>query len=85
MADLEIKLPAVVTITNTTDPTKDGAGKYTKGGRDIGFVPYRENFTVYVKAGDTLKIEAETAGQVLYYLAQKTDGLTVTQTAKSSS
>lgn len=69
---VEIKLPAVVTLVNGSD-------------RAIGIVPYRENFTAYIPAGDTLKLEAETAGQVLYYLAQATDGLTVTQTVKASS
>lgn len=69
MADLEIVLPAVITITNTSD-------------RAIGFVPYRENFTVYVQAGDVVKLEATTAGQVFYYLAQATEGLTVEQAAK---
>ena len=83
MAELEIVLPSVITITNTTDPTKDEAGKYIKGGRDIGFVPYRENFTVYVKAGDVVKLEAATAGQVFYYLAQATEGLTVVEDAKA--
>lgn len=70
MADLEIVLPAVITITNTSD-------------RAIGFVPYRENFTVYVQAGDVVELEATTAGQVFYYLAQATEGLTVEQAAKA--
>lgn len=69
---VEIKLPAVVTLVNGSD-------------RAIGIVPYRENFTAYIPAGDTLKLEAETAGQVLYYKAQATDGLTFNQAAKASS
>ena len=67
---IEIKLPAVITMTNTSD-------------RKIGFVPYRENFTTYIAAGDIVKLEAQTAGQVLYYLAQATTGLTVEQAAKA--
>lgn len=72
MAKTEIiKLPAVITLSNTT---RD---------RAIRFVPYRENFTTVIAAGDSVQLEAQTAGQVLYYLAQATDGLEVTQTAKS--
>lgn len=65
-----IEVPAIVTLKNTSK-------------KAIGFVPYRENFTVYVKAGDTVKLEAATAGQVFYYLAQATEGLEVTQAAKT--
>ena len=70
MATVTITLPAKVTITNTSD-------------KAIRFVPYRENFTTVVAAGDSVELEATTAGQVLYYLAQATDGLTVTQVAKA--
>ena len=70
MADLQIIVPATITIANKTD-------------RAIGFVPYRENFVVYVGAGETYELEASTAGQVFYYLAQATEGLEVTQAAKA--
>lgn len=70
MATVTITLPAKVTITNTSD-------------KAIRFVPYRENFTTVVAAGDSVELEATTAGQVLYYLAQATDGLTVTHEAKA--
>lgn len=70
MATITISLPAVITLSNTSD-------------RAIRFVPYRENFTTVIAAGDSVQLEAQTAGQVLYYLAQETDGLTVTHTAKS--
>jgi len=70
METLNIVVPAVVTITNTSD-------------REIRFIPYRENFSVPVAAGDVVKLEATTAGQVFYYLAQETDGLTVEQEAKA--
>lgn len=74
MADIiTIKLPAVITLTNT-NPER---------GKAIRFVPYRENFTTVIAAGDSVKLEATTAGQVLYYLAQATDGLEVTQEAKA--
>lgn len=67
-----IKVPALITITNTT------------ADKAIGFVPYRENFTTYLAAGDTIVLEAATSGQVLYYLAQATEGLTVTQAEKTN-
>lgn len=70
MANVEIVVPAIITIENETD-------------RAIGFVPYRENFTVYVKKGETITLEAATAGQVFYYLAQATEGLKVTHAAKA--
>lgn len=70
MATVTITLPAKVTITNTSD-------------KAIRFVPYRENFTTVVAAGDSVELEATTAGQVLYYLAQATDGLTVKQVPKA--
>lgn len=70
MATISIKLPAKVTLTNTTSD------------RTVRFVPYRENFTVGILAGESIELEAQTAGQVLYYLAQATDGLKVEQAAK---
>lgn len=68
---ITITLPAVITIVNTSD-------------KAIGFVPYRENFTTYLPAGDTIVLEATTAGQVLYYLAQETEGLSVSHAAKNA-
>ena len=65
-----IIVPALITIVNTSD-------------KAIGFVPYRENFTTYLP-GDTIILEATTAGQVLYYLAQKTEGLSVSHAAKNA-
>ena len=59
-----IKTPAKMLITNTSKVTK-------------AFVPYKENFTIEVKSGDSYNITVKTLGQVLYYLAQATDGLTV--------
>lgn len=63
--------PAVMTIANTSDVVK-------------AFVPYRENFNVDVKAGDTYKVEASTIGQILYYMAQATEGLTVSYAKKTT-
>lgn len=68
---MNIVLPAIITIANTSE-------------KQIGFVPYRENFTTYIPAGETITLEAQTAGQVLYYLAQATTGLTVSQAAKEA-
>lgn len=65
-----IKLPAMITISNKSDHV-------------IKFVPYRENFTTGIAAGDSVELEATTAGQVLYYLAQATDGLTVKHVPKA--
>lgn len=72
MADTIIKLPAKITLTNTSST------------RDVRFVPYRENFTAVVPATKSIELEAQTAGQVLYYLAQQTDDLTVTQEPKDA-
>ena len=58
------KLPAKMVITNTSDKVKS-------------FLPYKETFQVNVQAGDVYNVEADTLGQVLYYLGQATDGLTV--------
>ena len=68
--------PAKITIKNNTS-------------KAMNFIPYRENFQVEIIAGDEYEFEAETAGQVLYYLAQDTTGadaqggLDVTQAAKA--
>lgn len=70
MAVTNITLPAIITITNTSD-------------KEIRFIPYRENFSVPVAAGDVYTLEATTSGQVFYYLAQETEGLTVTQAPKA--
>lgn len=64
------KLPGIMTIKNTSTVA-------------IPFIPYRENFEVSVAAEDSYKIEAKTLGQVLYYLAQATDGLDVTYADKA--
>ncbi len=58
----------VITMTNISDI-------------DVDFMPYKENYSYTIKAGDTLKITADSVGQVLYYLAQATDKLTVTHEA----
>lgn len=64
-----INLPAIVTLTNISNRVKT-------------FNPYRENFAVEIAAGDTIKLEATTAGQVLYYLAQADKDLTVSEEVK---
>lgn len=68
---MEIKLPATVTLTNGTD-------------KDIIVVAYAQNFRFTVPANDNVKLDVlDNAEVVLYYLAQATDGLTVTQAAKA--
>ena len=75
-ANITINVPAKITIKNNTD-------------RVMNFIPYRENFQVEIISGDEYEFEAETAGQVLYYMAQDTTGpdvdggLDVTQAAKA--
>lgn len=65
------EVPGIMTLTNTTE----------KGVRT--FVPYRENFEVSIQGGDSYKIEVKNLGQILYYLAQETDDLTVTYAKKA--
>ena len=52
---------------------------------NVNFIPYRENFTVAIAKNDSVVLEAETVGQVLYYLAQAqvNKGITVTFAAKT--
>lgn len=68
VADTTIKLnvPALITLNNVSE-------------RIIGFVPYRENFQYDIASGDKVQLTATNVGQVLYYLAQATEGLEVTQ------
>lgn len=70
---MEIKLPATVTLANGTD-------------KDIIVVAYAQNFRFAVPANSNIKLDVlDNAEVVLYYLAQATDGLTVTQAAKANS
>lgn len=64
-----IELPAMITLTNVSSRVKT-------------FNPYRENFSVEIAAGDAIELEATTAGQVLYYLAQADADLTVAEEVK---
>lgn len=66
---LLFELPSIITLHNTSSVVKT-------------FQPYKENFTVDIEAGDSYKIEVTTVGQLLYYLAQKTDGLDVSYAKK---
>ena len=38
------------------------------------FVPYKENFNTILGAGDSIELVCKTAGQVLYYLNQASEG-----------
>lgn len=66
---IKLNTPALITLTNTT------------ADKIIGFVPYRENFQYDIQAGDSVELTTTKPGQVLYYLAQATAGLSVTQEA----
>lgn len=69
---MEIKLPATVTLENTTE-------------KDIIVVPFAQNFRFAVPANETIKLDVlNSAEEVLYYLAQATEGLKVTQEAKNA-
>lgn len=59
--DIEINVPAKITITNNTEKV-------------MNFIPYRENFQMEVASKDVYTFEADTADQVLYYMAQDTTG-----------
>ena len=66
MAETDVKVPAILKISNTSDI-------------DIPFVPYRENFVTSLAKGKAIEFSVETSGQALYYLKQATNGLTVEQ------
>lgn len=69
--ELVISVPAIVTLRNIDN-------------KQVSFVPYKENFKVGINAGQTVRIEVATAGQVFYYLSQAVEGrLEVTQAAKA--
>lgn len=63
-ADVVINSPAKITITNNSAKT-------------ISFIPYRENFQQEVAAGEGYTFTVKNAGQVLYYIAQDTNGFNV--------
>ena len=60
-----IDVPAKVTLTAV--------------GKDMAFVPYGQNFTYEIKAGNSIEMEIDCAEVVMYYLAQANANLTVTQ------
>ena len=45
----------------------------------VAFVPYGQNFTYEIKAGDSIEMEVNCAEVVMYYLAQANANLVVTQ------
>ena len=45
--------------------------------KNVAFVPYRENFTYEILAGDSVQFEVKKAEEVMYYLMQENDNLTV--------
>ena len=64
MAEIIANAPAKIQIKNTSDLVKV-------------FVPYKENFTTALAAKSGIEFEVQTAGQVLYFLNQATEGLEV--------
>lgn len=54
---IEVKVPQILKIENKTENA-------------VAFVPYRENFQAILAKNGAIEFEAETAGQVLYYLGQ---------------
>lgn len=62
-----IDVPAKVTLTATT--------------KDVAFVPFGQNFTYEIKAGNSVEMEVDCAEVVMYYLAQgnEKEGLVVAQ------
>lgn len=69
MAEIEIALPAIVTIANVSD-------------RNIPFVPKGQNYTITIKAGDSFKFTVNKAEDVMYYFGQRVEGvLEVSQAA----
>lgn len=62
-----INVPATITIANNSNKV-------------MNFIPYRENFQVEVKPGEGYAFEAETAGQVLYYMSQDTNDISINDT-----
>ena len=59
-----VNVPAKITITNNSDKV-------------MNFIPYRENFQVEVAPKDAYVFEVETAGQVLYYMSQDTNDISI--------
>ena len=59
-----ITLPTTIKLTN-------------KSANEIKFAPYKENFNTRLGAGESLVLDAETAGQVFYYLKQANGALEV--------
>ena len=66
MAEIDVKVPAILKISNTSDI-------------NIPFVPYRENFVTSLAKGKAIEFSVDRAGQVLYYLKQATPELVVKQ------
>lgn len=60
-----IDVPAKVTLTAVD--------------KDVAFVPYGQNFTYEIKAGDSIEMVVNCAEVVMYYLAQANANLTVEQ------
>lgn len=62
---LNITLPLNITLTNNSN-------------HNIGFVPYRQNFTEYISVGDGKVITVDNVSEALYYLVQSNANLLIT-------
>lgn len=62
---IDITLPLNITLTNNSN-------------HNIGFVPYRQNFTKYIEVGNSEVITVDNVGETLYYLSQANTKLLIT-------
>ena len=68
---MEIKLPATITIQNKADSARV-------------IRPFGQNFTLKINAKESLSFDVlDHVEEVMYYLAQATEDVVVTQTAKA--
>ena len=51
--------------------------------KNVAFVPYKENFSYEILAGDSVQFDVKKAEEVMYYLMQARDYLTVEQVASN--
>lgn len=56
----------------------------TATGKDVTFIPYKENFTYTIHDGDSVQFEVKKAEEVMYYYMQVSDNLSIEQVASNS-
>lgn len=62
-------IPATATVTIEN--------KEAEGGKTMAFIPYRENFQVDVKPGESFIFDIDNPGQFIYYANQDVGGIGV--------